>query len=281
MLYVIATPIGNLGDITVRALQQLKECELILCEDTRHSQKLLTHYQIKSPLMSYHKFNESRREEEILQQLRDGKNIGLISDAGTPGIADPGQRLIASCHRESLPVTALPGPCAAITALSLSGFATLPFQFLGFLPRKEGELAAQLAHIAHYPGTTVCYEAPHRLTSLLKSIEATIPQRELCICREISKTFEQVLFGSAEQHLSHFAREAPRGECVLLIAPPSSAEREIADSTLSPLEQMNKLIETFHLSKKEAIKIVSEMCSIEKKKLYHMTKNDYQQSETL
>jgi 16S rRNA (cytidine1402-2'-O)-methyltransferase len=217
MLYLISTPIGNLADITLRALDLLKTCDYILCEDTRHSIKLLSHYEIRKPLRSYHKFNEKSRSEEIIKDLKEGMTIALISDAGTPGISDPGEILVRRCHEENIPVTSAPGPCAAIMALTLSGFSTRPFQLIGFLPRKKGELTRTFQGLLEYEGTSICYESPHRLTKALELLASLGSERKVAVIREMTKHFEECRRGSAKELAEHFSKKPPKGEIVLLI----------------------------------------------------------------
>jgi 16S rRNA (cytidine1402-2'-O)-methyltransferase len=217
MLLLIATPIGNLKDITLRALEMIAACDYLLCEDTRRTRILLEHYQIKVPLKSFHLFNESAKESRIIDDLNTGKTIGLVSDAGTPGISDPGERLIAKCRDLIIPVVPIPGPCAAIAALSASGLSTNRFQFFGFLPRKKGKLKKLLSEILSYEGTSICYESPYRLPDTLKILASLDPQRECVIAREITKKFETFQKGSAAELLSHFSVERPKGEIVFMI----------------------------------------------------------------
>lgn len=218
MLYLVATPIGHLQDITLRALEGLKACDYLLCEDTRHSSRLLQRYEIHKPLKSYHKFNLARREAEILSDLKAGKIIGLLSDAGTPAISDPGQELVAACRRESIPVTALPGPCAAIVALSASGFDATRFQFVGFLPKKPKALEAVLRECLTYPGTSIAYESPYRLLKVLLRLQTLEATRSLCVARELTKTFEEFRFGTASELHDYFTHHPLKGEIVLLFS---------------------------------------------------------------
>ncbi|HSW86020.1 MAG TPA: 16S rRNA (cytidine(1402)-2'-O)-methyltransferase, partial [Rhabdochlamydiaceae bacterium] len=179
MLYLIATPIGNLADISFRAITVLQSCDYILCEDTRTSLHLLQKYEINKPLKSYHQFNESGRAEEILADLKKDLTIALITDAGTPGISDPGEKLASLCRAEGIQVSAIPGPCAAIAALSISGLSSKRFQFLGFLPKKHSENKAVLIDVLHYPGTSICYESPHRITDTLELLSLIAKDRTL------------------------------------------------------------------------------------------------------
>jgi 16S rRNA (cytidine1402-2'-O)-methyltransferase len=217
MLYLVATPLGNLADITQRALEILRTCDYVLCEDTRRSQRLLSHYQIQKPLKSYHKFNERRRESEILSDLKAGSKIALISDAGTPGISDPGEPLVNLCHQEGIEVNVIPGPCALVAALTLSGFSTERFQFVGFLPRKQGALTRLLNELLAFEGTSVCYESPYRLLKSLALLAELAPERELAVARELTKLHEEIRRGTAAELVAHYKAKTPKGEIVLLI----------------------------------------------------------------
>ncbi|MFC2049148.1 16S rRNA (cytidine(1402)-2'-O)-methyltransferase [Chlamydiota bacterium] len=218
MLFLIATPIGNLKDISARALETIAACDYLLCEDTRRTRILLDHYQLRIPLKSFHLFNESARQNRVIEDLQNEKTVGLVSDAGTPGISDPGERLVAKCRQEEIPVVPIPGPCAAIAALSASGLSTTRFQFFGFLPRKKGRLKKILTEILAYEGTSVCYESPYRLAETLKILTALDPQRECAVAREITKKFETFTKGPAESLLAHFTANKAKGEIVLLIS---------------------------------------------------------------
>lgn len=268
MLYLVATPIGNLSDITFRAIETLRSCDYILCEDTRHSLHLLKHYDIHKPLKSYHKFNETQQAQSILEDLRAGQHICLISDAGTPGISDPGTALVQLCIENEIPVTAIPGPCAAIQALSCSGLPTHHFQFFGFLPRKEGELKDALLTILSYSGTTICYESPHRLLDTLHLFHVLQPQRELVIARELTKKFEEFVRGSPQHLLERWKNEEPRGEIVLLVAPAANTQPDWTH--WSPEEHVQWMQETYSLSRKEAIKMVADLRQVPKRQIYNL-----------
>lgn len=217
MLYLIATPIGNLKDMTYRAIETLKSCDLVLCEDTRVSQKLFSRYQIDVPKSSYHKMNEKIKLPSILKQLKEGKTIGLISDAGTPGVSDPGHLLIQTCIEHSLPFTALPGACSLIQAFVLSGLPS-PFQFLGFLSKKPKK---DLLKALIYPGTTIFFESPHRILKTLKLVAEIAPDREIVIARELTKKFEETYKGPAKKIFESLQKKSIKGEIVLLIGPGS------------------------------------------------------------
>ena len=270
MLYLIATPIGNLSDITLRAIETLNSCDYILCEDTRHIRIFLNHYQIEKPLKSYHKFNESFRAESVLEDLEAGKQICLISDAGTPGICDPGADLVKSCIARNLSITMIPGPCAAIQSLCCSGLPTDKFQFFGFLPRKENELRRELQIIFAYQGTTICYESPHRLLDVLKIIQSMQPQRELVVARELTKKYEEIVRGSAETLLKHWEGAEPKGEIVLLFAP-APEEQHLDWSGWTPAEHVQWMKETYAVERKEAIKLVADLRGVPKRDIYRQT----------
>ncbi len=265
MLYLVATPIGNLGDFTYRAREVVERCDYVLCEDTRRTSVLLDHYQIRRPLRSYHAFNEVKELERVLSDLAAGQEIALLSDAGTPLISDPGFLLVKECRARKIPLTALPGPCASIDALVLSGLPTTPFQWVGFLPKKSGELRTTLVQALFYSGTTVAYEAPHRLIKTLTMLLELAPQRLLGVGRELTKLYEEILSGTAEELLTHFQAHEPRGECVLLIAPPPQG---MLFENYTPLELAEMLEKEFKLSRTEALKRAAELKEISKRQLY-------------
>lgn len=267
-LYVVATPIGNLADMTYRAVKVLQDVDYILCENTRHSRKLLAHYDIRTPLRSYHRFNEAAREQAVLEDLRAKREIALISDAGTPGVADPGERLVALCRAAEIAIVALPGPCALIAALASSGLPTDRFQFLGFWPRKSSECKQALIDALAYPGTTVSYEAPHRLLDILKLLAVLAPKRELVIARELTKKFEDFRRGTAEELLDSWGEQAPRGEIVLMLSGAGAKESEQAWASLSPEQHVLAVQEQYQLSRNEAIKLVAKLRGISKRDLY-------------
>ncbi len=219
MLYLVATPIGNLEDITLRAINTLRSCDYVLCEDTRHSGKLLKHLEIKKPLKSFHKFNEASREDALIADLKAGQHVALISDAGTPCLSDPGSRLVKRCNEEKITVIPIPGPCAAITALVASGFDSSSFHFHGFLPKKSGQLTTKLQAILSSPETAIAYESPHRILKVLKILAELSPNCSVVIARELTKKFEQFLSGTAATLLESCTSRPPKGEIVLLIRP--------------------------------------------------------------
>lgn len=268
VLYLIATPIGNLSDITLRALDILKSCDYILCEDTRHTRLLLSHFDIQKPLKSFHKFNERLKEDAVIHDLREGKQIALVSDAGTPGIADPGAKLVQRCVEEQLPMTAIPGPCAAVMALSYSGMDTTRFQFYGFLPRKPGELRHVLQELLTYLGTTICYESPNRLLDVLTLLVELAPSRHIAVARELTKKFEEMVRGTAEELLSYWNTHPLKGEIVLLI---SGASEESNDwQKLTPEEHVLFLEKSYHLTRNEAIKLAAKIRGVPKRSIYNI-----------
>ena len=270
MLYLVATPIGNLSDITLRAIETLRTCDYILCEDTRHSKTLLDHYGIQKTLKSFHKFNENSKEDSIIEELKEGKVIALISDAGTPGISDPGTLLVQRCIAEGINVIAIPGPCAAIAALSSSGLNTDRFQFFGFLPKKSGELQKALQEILTYPGTTICYESPFRLLEVLKCLEQLAPNRPIVIARELTKKFEECKRGTAGELWRSWEDQEKnvKGEIVLMISGDTRNMQALDWVALTPEEHVEILIETYQLSRRDAIKMAAEVRGVPKRTIY-------------
>lgn len=271
MLYLVATPIGNLADLSLRAIETLKNCAYILCEDTRHSRVLLARYEINTPLHSFDKFKEAQKEERVIADLQEGKEVALISDAGTPLISDPGESLVKRCRELKIGVTAIPGASAVTTALILSGFAPAPFQFIGFLPKKQQELIHALSRALLYAGTTVCYESPHRIVETLTELDKLSPATPLCVARELTKQFEECINGTAQEILAHFEQHPPRGEMVLLLSPLPS-ESDFASWDLKKL--VSHLQEELSLSKGDAIKLAAEFHGIPKRQVYKEFFND-------
>jgi 16S rRNA (cytidine1402-2'-O)-methyltransferase len=218
MLYVVATPIGNLGDITLRAIEVLKSADLVAAEDTRRSGMLLKHLGIKKPFISYHEHNEAARTMELVERIARGENIALITDAGTPGMSDPGLRLIRECVRRRVPFTIIPGPSSILTALLGSGFSTDKFCFRGFLPVKSGQRERELRAATERDETTIFFESPYRLTKTLAACIDIIPERQLCVARELTKKFEEFRRGAASELLAHYQAHPPKGEIVLVIS---------------------------------------------------------------
>ena len=220
MLYVLATPIGNLGDITLRGLEVLKTVDLVAAEDTRHSGILMKRFGIKKPFISYHEHNEAKRTAELVERLAAGENVALITDAGTPGLSDPGLRLIRECIRQELSFTIIPGPSSILTALVGSGFSTEKFSFRGFLPIKSGQRQRELQAAAGSGETVVFFESPYRLTKTLSACVDVMQERQLCVARELTKTFEEFRRGDAAELLAHYEAHPPKGEIVLVISAP-------------------------------------------------------------
>jgi 16S rRNA (cytidine1402-2'-O)-methyltransferase len=220
-LYLVATPIGNLEDITLRALRVLKECDVVAAEDTRHSGQLLKHFGISKPLISCFQFNETRRSEEILERLREGQKVALVTDAGSPGISDPGQRVVRAAREAGLRVEAVPGPCALVAALTASGLPSDEFHFTGFLPHKSGQRRRQLEQLRSVPGTLVFYESPYRVLKLLDELAELYPTRKTFLARELTKRFEEFRSGSASQLSKEMRGRTVRGEFVVLVGPES------------------------------------------------------------
>ncbi|PYI41704.1 MAG: 16S rRNA (cytidine(1402)-2'-O)-methyltransferase [Verrucomicrobia bacterium] len=218
MLYVIATPIGNLGDITLRAIEALKSADVVAAEDTRRSGMLLKHFGIKKPFISYHEHNEAARTIELVERLGRGENVALITDAGTPGLSDPGLRLIRECIKRELPFTIIPGPSSILMALLGSGFSTDKFCFRGFLPVKSGQRERELRAAAERDETAIFFESPYRLTKTLATCIDVMPDQQLCIARELTKKFEEFRRGVASELLEHYQSHPPKGEIVLVIS---------------------------------------------------------------
>ena len=218
MLYVVGTPIGNLSDITLRALEVLKSVDVIAAEDTRRSGMLLKHFEIKKPFVSYHEHNEAMRAAQLIERIATGENIALITDAGMPGLSDPGARLIRECIKRELPFAIIPGPSSILTALVGSGFSTERFYFGGFLPVKSGQRERELRAAAARDETTIFFESPHRLTKTLSACAVLMPDRQLCVARELTKKFEEIRRGAASKLLAHYEARPPKGEIVLIIS---------------------------------------------------------------
>ncbi|MBI3849658.1 MAG: 16S rRNA (cytidine(1402)-2'-O)-methyltransferase [Verrucomicrobia bacterium] len=220
-LYLVATPIGNLEDITLRALRTLKECDVVAAEDTRRTGQLLKHYGISKPLLSYFQFNEARRSEEIIARLQRGEKVALVTDAGSPGISDPGERVVRAARAAGLRVEAVPGACALVAALTASGLPTDEFHFIGFLPHKSGQRRKQLEALKSFAGTLVLYESPYRIEKLLGELAGIFPERTVVLARELTKKFEEFLRGTPPELLAIVKKRSLKGEFVVLVAPTS------------------------------------------------------------
>ncbi|KAK4751392.1 hypothetical protein SAY87_004874 [Trapa incisa] len=266
-LYLVGTPIGNLEDITFRALRVLRSANVILSEDTRHSGKLLQHYDIKTPLMSYHKFNESQREHTVLKRLKEGEIVALISDAGTPGISDPGTEMAKLCARENIPVIPIPGPCAVVAALSASGLNTEQFTFVGFLPKHSGMRRERLLISASQATTQIFYVPPHKLLQFLEEACSIFGDSRRCvIAREITKIHEEFWRGTVLEAKEAFLVRQPRGEITVLIEGKTNCAEE-APSDAQIEKELGRLISSGH-SLSAAVKMVSEATSVRKKTIY-------------
>ncbi|HBK84770.1 MAG TPA: 16S rRNA (cytidine(1402)-2'-O)-methyltransferase [Firmicutes bacterium] len=267
-----ATPIGNLGDITLRVLEVLREADLIVAEDTRHTRKLLTHFDIHKPLLSCHEHNEVARVEEILQRVAAGELVAVVSDAGMPGISDPGSKLIAGAIEKQLPWTVLPGPSAVLTGLVLSGLPTEQFVFLGFPPRRKQERLAWLRDLANLPFTLVFYEAPHRISALLTDLQSVLGKRPAALVREISKQFEEVERGSLEELARLYTTKVARGEYVVVVG----GAIETTTAAPSGEEAVGRVEQLVGAGRgpSEAIKEVARELGISRRVLY----NRYHQS---
>lgn len=246
-LYLCATPIGNLGDITQRVLNTLREADIIAAEDTRNSLHLLNHFDIHTPMTSYHEYNKYDKAETLIEKLREGQNIALITDAGTPGISDPGEVLVRRCLEENIPVTSLPGPAACITALTLSGLPTRRFCFEAFLPSDKKERWSILDELKRETRTIILYEAPHHLVKTLKELYEALGDRKITLCRELTKRFETVLPTTLAAALEMYEKEEPRGEYVLVLA---GADREALEA--EQRQQYDELTIPEHVAKYEA-----------------------------
>lgn len=277
MLYVVATPIGNLGDISNRALETLLSCDIIAAEDTRHTQKLLTHFQIKKPLISYYEHNKASRGPVLMEKLQSGANIALVSDAGTPGISDPGADLIKEASEAGIPVTLIPGPVAGIMALVLSGISTDKFVFEGFIGTDNKKRADFAKLISTEKRTVIIYEAPHRLLKTLKLLEEAAAGRKIAVCRELTKTYEEIRRANAAEHIKHFTENPPKGEFVLVIegAPDgvTAADDNIRPETVyvETEEIMKKALESGERkSKNEALKEAAKKLNLSRNDAYAM-----------
>ena len=271
-LYLCATPIGNLEDITYRVLRTLKEVDLIAAEDTRNSIRLLNHFEIKTPMTSYHEYNKIEKAYQLVAKMREGKNIALITDAGTPGISDPGEDIVRICYEEGIPVTSLPGAAACITALTMSGLPTRRFAFEAFLPKDKKEHQAVLEELKTETRTIIIYEAPHHLVRTLQELHDTLGgDRRLTICRELTKRHEEKLQMTLADSLSYYEVNEPRGEYVLIIAGRSREEmkkEEQAGWEALSLEEHMAHYESQGIDRKKAMKRVAKDRGVSKRDIY-------------
>lgn len=270
-LYLCATPIGNLEDITFRVLRTLKEVDLIAAEDTRNSIKLLNHFEIKTPMTSYHEYNKIEKAYQLVDKMREGKNIALITDAGTPGISDPGEDLVRICYEEGIEVTSLPGPAACITALTMSGLPTRRFAFEAFLPREKKERALVLEQLKNETRTIILYEAPHHLVKTLEELQSALGNRKIAVCRELTKRYEEKTLSTIEDMLDFYKENEPRGEYVLVLEGKSFeeiAEEEKKSWEAMTLEEHMAVYENQGIDRKEAMKLVAKDRGISKRDVY-------------
>lgn len=270
-IYLVPTPIGNLKDITLRAIEALENADEIAAEDTRQTLKLLNHFNIKKPLFSYHQHNEQGKSEDIIEKLKSGKNIALVTDAGTPGISDPGSVIVQKCIEQEIPFEVLPGATAFTTALVYSGLDTTKFVFRGFIPRETKDRKVLIEEVKDKKETLIFYESPHRLIDTLGFLNESLGKRKIAVCRELTKLHEDIYRGTIEDAYTWFLNNKPRGEFVLVIEGKSEleikAEKEEAFANITIEEHLLNLINS-GISKKEAIKIVSQERELPKKEVY-------------
>ena len=268
-----ATPIGNLEDMTFRVIRTLKEVDMIAAEDTRNSIKLLNHFEIKTPMTSYHEYNKIEKGHKLVQMLLEGKNLALITDAGTPGISDPGEELVQMCYEAGVPVTSLPGAAACITALTLSGLSTRRFAFEAFLPSDKKERQQVLEELKNDTRTVICYEAPHRLVKTLKELLEALGDRRITICRELTKKHETAWQTHIAEACEYYQENAPKGECVLVIEGRSREELKAEEQEQweqMPLEAHMEHYESQGMDHKSAMKRVAKDRGVSKRDIYRM-----------
>ena len=271
MLYLCATPIGNLGDMTPRVIETLRSVDLIAAEDTRNSIKLLNHFEINTSMTSYHEYNKVEKADYLVAQMRQGRDVALITDAGTPGISDPGEDLVRLCREEGIPVTAIPGAAACITALTISGLPTRRFAFEAFLPADKKERGTVLKEMENETRTMVVYEAPHRLVRTLKLLNETLGNRRISICRELTKKHEEVFSTTFEDAVSYYERQEPRGECVIVIEGKSREELEAGSRARWEELSIEEHMEYYTgagMDKKDAMKQVARDRGVGKREIY-------------
>lgn len=270
-LYLCATPIGNLEDITLRVLRTLKEVDLIAAEDTRNSIRLLNHFEIKTPLTSYHEYNKIEKAYQLVEKMQAGENIALITDAGTPGISDPGEDLVRICYEAGIEVTSLPGAAACITALTMSAQKTRRFAFEAFLPKDKKERAEVLKEMERDTRTLIVYEAPHHLQKTLKELQEVLGNRSITICRELTKKFEEKRKTTIEDAIDYYETEEARGEFVLIIEGKSRDEiREVEKKTWEniSIEEHMEMYESQGMDRKAAMKAVAKDRGVSKREIY-------------
>lgn len=270
-LYLCATPIGNLEDMTFRVIRILKEVDLIAAEDTRNSIKLLNHFEIQTPMTSYHEYNKYDKGRVLVEKLQSGMDIALITDAGTPGISDPGEELVKMCYEAGIHVTALPGPAACITALTISGLPTRRFAFEAFLPSDKKEREEILKELETETRTIILYEAPHRLVRTLDLLLERLGNRKITVCRELTKKHETAFVSTLEEALSYYESHAPKGECVLVLE--GKSREELQNETRRQWEEMSIEEHMDHymkqgMDKKSAMKAVAKDRGVQKREIY-------------
>ena len=272
-LYLCATPIGNLEDMTFRVIRTLKEVDMIAAEETRNSIKLLNHFEIKTPMTSYHEYNKIEKGHKLVQMLLEGKNLALITDAGTPGISDPGEELVQMCYEAGVPITSLPGAAACITALTLSGLSTRRFAFEAFLPSDKKERQQVLEELKNDTRTVICYEAPHRLVKTLKELLEALGNRRITICRELTKKHETAWQTHIAEACEYYQENVPKGECVLVIEGRSREELKAEEQEQweqMPLEAHMEHYESQGMDHKSAMKQVAKDRGVSKRDIYRM-----------
>lgn len=267
-MYLVGTPIGNLEDITLRALRILKEVDEIACEDTRHTQKLLNHYEIRKPLISYHEHNELTRAPELLISLEQGAKIALVSDAGMPLVSDPGHRLVALCLRHHVPVVPVPGPSAVLASLSASGLPNEEFLFVGFLPARSGERRRALERLRIEDRTIVLYEAPRRIAECIADAQEILGDRPACLAREVTKLHEEFRRGRLSELAASLEERPAKGEITLLIGAQDSSPGHAADSMQSLADRVEELIHQAKLDRKEALKLAAKERGLTRREAY-------------
>lgn len=271
-LYIVGTPIGNLEDITLRALRILKEVDVIAAEDTRHTVKLLNHFELKKHLLAYHQHNEQSGSEKLLELLAEGKDIALVSDAGMPVISDPGSVIVSRCNEAGIPVEVVPGPNAGLCALVLSGIDARAFTFMGFLGKQNKEIRGGIEKIAASENTVILYETPHRLVKTLEAMVQVIPDRKMSISREITKKYEETRMGAVQEHLDWYSENPPKGEFVLVIEGGDGLPSDSQDLTALSLDEHMAHYEDQGMGEKEAMKQVARDRGVSKRDIYNLIK---------
>ena len=274
-LYVVGTPIGNLEDITLRAIRILKEVDLIACEDTRRTQKLLSAYKILTPMVSYHQHNEMTRAPELVIQIEQGRSIALVTDAGMPVVSDPGFRLVHLAVRHSIPVVPVPGASAFVAALAASGMPVDKFRFLGFLPSKKGERGKALDELKSATRTLIFYEAPHRLLEMLKDAQEILGDRDVVVAREVTKVHEEFLRGSISSTLEYLKKKAVKGEITVLLGPPSTAgSAENPAPNASIRSEVENAMADGKLDERAALKVVARSRGVSRSEAYRLLQQE-------